>query len=130
LKLKAAKVMANYMYEMGRGVRSCTEPMGVPAGNWKLEPARFSETAEQIYGPARCKNVEDCHWSNTRRENLKPSIVIRDTETLYFLSLKSTVLIISLMWQRKHFTTDFGKYGGDEIYDRVFVGKPEGKKFL
>jgi len=95
--LKAARVIANQMYEMVRGVRSCTEPMGVLAGNWKLEPARFSETAEQIYCPARYKNVEDCHWSNTRRENLKPCIVIRAAETLYFLSLKSTVLT-SLMW--------------------------------
>ena len=43
---KAAIVVANQMYEMGRGVRPCTEPMGIPAGNWKLEPARFSETAE------------------------------------------------------------------------------------
>jgi hypothetical protein len=73
--------MANQMYEMGRGVRSCTEPMGVPAVNWKLEPARFSETVEQIYCPARYKNVEEFHWSNTRRENVKPCIVIRDTET-------------------------------------------------
>jgi hypothetical protein len=70
--------------------------MGIPAGNWKLEPARFSETAEQIYCAARCKNAEDCHWSNTRRENMKICIVIRDTETLYFLSLKSTALIFRL----------------------------------
>jgi len=67
---RLARVVANQMYEMGRGTRPCTEPMGIPAGNWKLEPARFSETAEQIYWPARCKNAEDCHWSNTRRENL------------------------------------------------------------
>jgi hypothetical protein len=45
--------------------------MGIPAGNWKLEPARFSEMEEQFYCPARCKNAEDRHWSNTRRENLK-----------------------------------------------------------
>jgi len=93
---KAAIVVANQMYEMGRGVRPCTEPMGIPAGNWKLEPARFSETAEQIYCPARCKNAEDCHWSNTRRENLKTCIVTRDTETLYLYALKSTVLIFRL----------------------------------
>ena len=111
---------------MRRGVRPCTEPMGIPAGNWKLESARSSETAEQIYCPARCKNAEDCHWSNTRRENLysywryRNLLVIAQINCPYIL----------LVWQRKQFTTNCGMYGGDEKYDRVSVGKPEGKKLL
>jgi len=34
------------------------------------------------------------------------------------------------MWQRKQFTTNCGMYWGDEKYDRVSVGKPEGKELL
>jgi hypothetical protein len=110
---KVATVVANQMYELGRRVRSCIEPMGILPGNWKLEPARFSETAEQVYYPARCKNAEDRHLSNTRRENLKAYIVPRYTETFYFLIVQISCPYVSLMLQRKQFTRNCDMYGGD-----------------
>lgn len=122
---KAPSVMAYQMYEGGRGIRPCTEPMGIPAGNWKLGPARFSETAEQIYCPARCKNTVDCHWSNTRREDL-----ILELQELVLFIAQINYPYISVVWQRKQFTRNCGMYAGEEKYDRVFVGKREGKKLL
>jgi hypothetical protein len=115
------------MDEIGRGVRSCIEPMGIPAGNWKLEPARFSETAEQIYYPSRYKNVEDRHLSNTCRENLKAYIVISDTKALYLLILQISCPCVLVMWRRKQFVRNCGMCGEHEKYDRILMGKLEGK---
>jgi len=66
--------------------------MGIPAGNWKLESARFSETAEQIYCPAHVRTPRTVIGATPV---VKTCIVTGDTET-YLLSLKSTALIFGL----------------------------------
>jgi hypothetical protein len=76
-----------------------------------------------------CTNAEDCHWSNTDREDLKTCIVIGDTGTCTFYRSNQLSLYFGYVAEEA-VHNELWHVWGDEKYDRVFVGKREGKKLL